>query len=106
MYLIRGGDAGRAVFADNWDAQKQQPKFMLDPQKTNQRALKWDDLILRKLGFDDVYFISEGTAVPFDATMPGRMGIRSRGGYYKRAMDRMPTSRFRDRGVGKTATGT
>ena len=71
---MRGGDAGRGVFSDNWDAQKQQPKFMLDPQKTNQRALKWDDLILHKLGFDDVYFISEGTAVPFDANYAWKDG--------------------------------
>jgi len=74
VFDTRGGDAGRAVFADNWDAQKQQPKFMLDPQKTNQRALRWDDLILRKLGFDDVYFISEGTAVPFDAAYAWKDG--------------------------------
>ena len=40
---------------------------MLNPEKTGRRALNWDDLIQRKLGFDDVYFISEATAVPFDA---------------------------------------
>ena len=74
VFDVRGGDAGRGVFSDNWDAQKQQPKFMLDPQKTNQRALKWDDLILHKLGFDDVYFISEGTAVPFDANYAWKDG--------------------------------
>jgi hypothetical protein len=41
---------------------------MLDPEKTGRRSLNWDDLIQRKLGFDHVYFISEATAVPFDAT--------------------------------------
>jgi hypothetical protein len=74
VFDARAGDAGRGVFSDNWDSQKQQPKFMLDPRKTNQRALKWDDLILHKLGFDDVYFISEGTAVPFDANYAWKDG--------------------------------
>ena len=67
VFDVRGGDAGRGPFSDNWDAKKQQPKFMLDPQKTKRKALRWDDLMQRKLGFDDVYFISEATAVPFDA---------------------------------------
>ncbi len=106
VFDTRGGDAGRGVFADNWDAQKQQPKFMLDPQKTNQRALKWDDLILHKLGFDDVYFISEGTAVPFDANYAWKDGDTIRAGCCNGATDRMPTSRLRDRRVGRTATGT
>jgi hypothetical protein len=40
---------------------------MLNPDKTGKRALAWDDLAQRKLGFDDVYYITEETAVPFDA---------------------------------------
>jgi hypothetical protein len=74
VFDARAGDAGRGVFSDNWDAQKQQPKFMLDPQKTNQRALKWDDLVQHKLGFNDVYFISEGTGVPFDTSYAWKDG--------------------------------
>ena len=68
VFDARAGDAGKGPFTDNWDAEKKQPKFMLDPQKTNRRALNWDDVVQRKLGFDDVYYISEDTAVPFDAT--------------------------------------
>ena len=68
VFDARYGDAGRGPFMDNWDAEKQTPRFMLDPQKNGgQAALKWDDLIQRKLGFDDVYFISESNSVPFDA---------------------------------------
>ena len=74
VFDARYGDAGRGPFSDNWDAQKQQPKFMLDPQKTNRRALNWDDLMQRKLGFDDVYYISEDTAIPFDATYAWKEG--------------------------------
>jgi hypothetical protein len=36
--------------------------------------LNWDDLKDRKLGFDDVYFISEATAVPFDAAYAWQEG--------------------------------
>ncbi len=74
VFDARYGDAGRSAYTDNWDAQKKQPKFMFDPQKTNQRALKWDDLIQRKLGFDDVYFISDDKTIPFDATYAWKDG--------------------------------
>jgi hypothetical protein len=74
VFELRGGDAGRGPFADNWDPEKKQPRFMLDPEKTGRRSLNWDDLIQRKLGFDDVYFISEGTAVPFDASQTWKDG--------------------------------
>jgi hypothetical protein len=74
VFDARYGDAGKGPFADNWDAKKKQPNFMLDPQKTNRRALSWKDLADRKLGFDDVYFISEDTAVPFDASYAWKEG--------------------------------
>ena len=75
VFDARYGDAGRGPFSDNWDAEKQQPRVMLDPQKNNgSPSLKWDDLIQRKLGFDDVYFITEATAVPFDASFAWKDG--------------------------------
>ena len=75
IFDARYGDAGKGAFTDNWDPQKRQPKVMFDPQKNkDQRALKWDDLIQRKLGFDDVYFITEDTAVPFDAAYAWKEG--------------------------------
>lgn len=71
----RYGDAGKGPFSANWDGEKKQPKFMLDPQKNGgRRALKWDDLTQRKLGFDDVYYISEDIAVPFDASFAWKDG--------------------------------
>ena len=74
VFELRSGDAGKGPFADNWDPEKRQPRFMLDPEKTGRRSLNWDDLIQRKLGFDDVYFISEATAVPFDASYAWKDG--------------------------------
>ena len=41
-------------------------KFMFDPEKTGGYALKWDDIAQRRLGFDDTYYITTETAVPFD----------------------------------------
>jgi hypothetical protein len=89
VFDLRAGDAGKGPFTNNWDPQKQQPLFMLDPQKTGKRALNWNELAERKLGFDDVYFISEETAVPFDAgyawkegdTIPRRLLRKSDGSH-------------------------
>ncbi len=74
VFEARYGDTGRGPFADNWDAQKQQPRVMLDPDKVGRRALSWDDLIQRKLGFDDTYFISTENSVPFDAAYAWKEG--------------------------------
>jgi hypothetical protein len=74
VFEARYGDAGQGPFRTNWDAQKQQPLVMLDPQKTGRRALNWDDLAQRKLGFDDIYFISEENSVPFDPSYAWKEG--------------------------------
>jgi hypothetical protein len=74
VFDARYGDTGRGPFADNWDPQKQQPRFMFDPQKANRRALNWDDLVGRKLGFDDVYYLAETSAAPFDASYAWKEG--------------------------------
>ena len=74
VFEARYGDSGHGPFTTNWDAEKKQPKFMFDPQKTNRRALNWDDLTQRKLGFDDVYYLTEETAAPFDASYAWKEG--------------------------------
>jgi hypothetical protein len=67
----RYGDAGKAVFFNNWDAEKKQPRFMLDPGKTGGKvALAWGDLLGRKLGFDDIYYLREDQARPYDPAHP------------------------------------
>ncbi|MEX2367318.1 MAG: ethylbenzene dehydrogenase-related protein [Pseudohongiellaceae bacterium] len=62
----RYGDEGQGVYTTNWDAEKSQPKWMFDPDKAGIYALNWSDLAERKLGFDDVYYLHEGTAIAFD----------------------------------------
>ena len=38
VFEARSGDAGKGAFADNWDAEKKQPKFMLDPAENRAHA--------------------------------------------------------------------
>jgi len=65
----RYGDSGKGPFFTNWDKEKEQPKFMFDPAKTGLNALAWEDLMQRKLGFDDLYYLREDQAIPFDPSL-------------------------------------
>ena len=77
----RGGDEGTGPYATNWDDALNQPKFMFDPAKVSGGALNIDDVTSGKVGFNDVYYLSNETAVPFDPdrqwkngdTIPRRM---------------------------------
>jgi hypothetical protein len=62
----RYGDEGKGPFSDNWDKDKKQPKLMFDPAKVGKTALNWDDIANRKLGFDDLYYMREDQAKPYD----------------------------------------
>jgi hypothetical protein len=63
----RFGDKGKGVFFTNWDGNKKQPALMFDPEKTGGRAaISWDDLMKRKLGFEDLYYMREDQTKPYD----------------------------------------
>lgn len=62
----RYGDSGKGPFFTNWDGERQQPRLMFDPATTGRKALNWDDLAQRKLGFDDLYYLREDQAIAFD----------------------------------------
>ena len=62
----RYGDDGKGPFFDNWDKDAQQPKLMFDPAKVGKTALAWDDIANRTLGFDDLYYLREDQATPYD----------------------------------------
>ena len=70
----RYGDSGKGPFFTNWDKENEQPKLMFDPEKSGLQALKWDDLTQGKLGFDDIYYLREDQAVPFDPSLEGKDG--------------------------------
>ncbi len=74
IFEFRRGDAGDGPFTSNWDADKGQPRFMLDPKKVGRTALAWNDIQQGKLGFDDVYYISQDIAVPFDPKLAWKDG--------------------------------
>lgn len=58
----RNNDAGKNVFADIWDKEKHQPKFMLDPKKNGGKAA-WT-----KADFQNPkkYVLIDTNAVPYD----------------------------------------
>jgi hypothetical protein len=64
----RLSDSGRGAFATNWDGDRKQPRLMLDRAKVGRVALKWDDIAQGRIGQDDVYYLREDLAVPFDAS--------------------------------------
>ena len=70
----RYGDSGKGPFFTNWDKQKKQPKLMFDRTKTGRRSIDWNDLMQRKLGFDDLYYLREDQAIPFDPKLGWKEG--------------------------------
>lgn len=70
----RGGDEGTGPYATNWDKATNRPKFMFDPQKVPGGALNIEDVTGGKVGFNDVYYLSQDTAVPFDPTIVWKNG--------------------------------
>ena len=70
----RYGDSGKGPFFTNWDKEKQQPKLMFDPSKADRKALSWNDLAQRKLGLDDLYYLREDQAIPFDTSLEWKEG--------------------------------
>ncbi|WP_300297394.1 ethylbenzene dehydrogenase-related protein [Ferrovibrio sp.] len=64
--VARLGDSGRGAYATNWDRERKQPRLMLDAAKVGKAALNWDDITQGRVGQDDVYYLREDQALPFD----------------------------------------
>lgn len=62
----RHGDAGKGPYFTNWDSEAEQPKLMFDPDQTGMRAMDWEDVRPGEPVFDEIYYLSEDMAVPFD----------------------------------------
>ncbi len=62
----RFGDDGSGPYTTNWDAETEQPRWMLDPDKVGRRALRWEDVISGEVDFDGVYYLSEDNRTEFD----------------------------------------
>ena len=63
---IRDGDQGRSAWSSNWDGDRKQPKFMFDPAKAGDVALKWDDVLNGTFAPDAPPHLYADTMLPFD----------------------------------------
>ncbi|GHE05986.1 hypothetical protein GCM10008024_38770 [Allgaiera indica] len=70
----RGGDEGTGPYMTNFDKEAGQPKYMFNPDVAGYRALKIDEVISGKVGFNDTYYLAAETAVPFDPTYQWQNG--------------------------------
>ena len=62
----RLSDTGKSASAGNWDAEKNQPKWMFNAAKTGYKALNWADVKADRISQDSTYFLLDGDIVPFD----------------------------------------
>ncbi len=62
----RISDDGEGPYSTNFDDDAEQPEFMFDPDATGQHAMSWDRVLDLDYTHDDVYYLGEDTAVPFD----------------------------------------
>lgn len=62
----RSGDAGSGPYTTNWDTASNQPRYMFNPEVAGKAALSIDAVIAGDVGFNDTYYLSAETAVPFD----------------------------------------
>ena len=70
----RGGDAGTGPYTTNWDEMTNQPRYMFNPEVAGSPALSIDAVIAGDVGFNDTYYLSAETAVPFDPTLAWKNG--------------------------------
>ncbi len=70
----RGGDEGRGPYSTNWNKALNQPKFMFNPEVAGTTALNYDDVIAGNFSFDDIYYLSAETAIPFDPNLNWQEG--------------------------------
>jgi len=70
----RGGDAGTGPYTTNFDKATGLPKFMFNPEVAGKTALSIDAVIAGDVGFNDVYYLSAETAVPFDPSLEWKNG--------------------------------
>lgn len=70
----RLSDAGKGMYATNWDGEKKLPRLMFDIAKAGHAAMKWDDIKSGKITQDSAYALREDIAAPFDAAVVWKEG--------------------------------
>ena len=67
-------DSGETLYFSNWDVASQQPRWMFDPAAGPDPAMRWETLSDVRPDDPRPYFLTETTAVPFDAARSWREG--------------------------------
>ena len=67
-------DSGETLYFSNWDVASQQPRWMFDATVAPAHALRSSDHTDAGVGATGRHFLTEATAVPFDAALPWREG--------------------------------
>jgi hypothetical protein len=67
-------DSGEGPFFNNWDGGSQQPRWMFDPEKAGVHALRWEDVTAPRTDAQGLYYLSEASAVEFDANREWQEG--------------------------------
>ncbi len=62
----RHSSEGRSAYSTNFDSDAGLPLMMFDPEQTGKRALRLEKLLAREYGQEDLYFLAEDFAIPFD----------------------------------------
>ncbi len=70
----RHSSSGRSMYATNQDSDTELPRYMFDPEQTGFRALDFDKLVERAYEQDDLYYLAENSAAPFDPDHDWRDG--------------------------------
>ncbi len=67
-------DGGDTMFVSNWDTDRNQPRWMFDPDRAGLAALRWQDVTGGPAGLTGPYYLTADTARPFDAERQWREG--------------------------------
>jgi len=70
----RGGDAGTGPYTTNFDSDTGQPLYMFNPDVAGNPALSLDAVLAGDVGFNDTYYLSAETALPFDPNLDWQNG--------------------------------
>ena len=70
----RGGDAGTGPYTINWNEVTNQPKYMFNFEVAGSPVLSLNTVIAGDVGFNDSYYLSTETALPFDPTLTWNNG--------------------------------
>ncbi|MEP0322635.1 ethylbenzene dehydrogenase-related protein [Bauldia litoralis] len=70
----RDGDSGTAPYTANFDEETGEPLYMFNSAVAGQKALSIDDVTGGKVGFNQDYYLTAATAVPFDPAASWKNG--------------------------------